>query len=79
MRYNSESRKRIDLILATLIKEPLTVKLETVDYNHTLLSVAIGTIYTENGPGIALALRNEELRKIRDAINEILTPPLELA
>lgn len=77
--YNDVNRKRIDLILSSLIKEAVTVKLETIDYTCALLSIQMGTIYTKSPIGIALAFRNEELKKIRDAIDDILTEPREFS
>ena len=70
--YNSTPRKCIELILSSLIREHVNVRLETVDYQTSLFSIAIGSRIQDGPLGVAVAFRNPELVRIRDAINNIL-------
>jgi hypothetical protein len=74
MTYLSTPKKQIELLLSSLIKEVVNVRFETVDYQHTVMSIAVGNSALQEGAlGVAVALRNEELAKIAAAINKILT------
>lgn len=70
------------MILASLIGERLDVKLETVDHNTAFISLALGRNHygtREGAVGVAVSLRKPELIKLRDAIDSIITNPLEIA
>jgi hypothetical protein len=72
-RYPSTS-KSTHVTLHTLIDEQVDVKLETVDNRTALLSIAVmGSPLYEGKLGVAVAMRNDQLKRIRDAITTFLS------
>jgi hypothetical protein len=63
------------MVLQSLIKERVDVRLETVDHNSTLISIAVAhnSSACEGLKGVCVALRNPELVLLRNAINDMLT------
>lgn len=71
------TKKRHDLVLASLIGERVDVRVEAVDDKTTLISLSVGKSQLHQGHlGVAIALRNEELLKVRNAITDMLSGEL---
>jgi hypothetical protein len=68
------------LFMKSLINEHIVVNMEAVDSRVTLFSIAIGDSgITEGKLGVAVAIPNKELKRIRDAITAMLNGNLDFA
>jgi hypothetical protein len=71
------TRKRHDMVLASLIGERVDIRVEAVDDKTTLVSLSVGNSHLSEGKlGVAVALKNEELLHLRNALNDMLTGEL---